>query len=46
VGVEADAHRAALHRRLLPGGRKMLVYSGLALLPLALFVLMLLLAHR
>jgi hypothetical protein len=30
----------------LPGGRKMLLYAGLALLPIMLFGLMLLLARR
>ncbi len=46
VGVDGGEHRASLHRRLLPDGRKLLLYSGLALVPVVLFVLMLLLAHR
>jgi serine/threonine-protein kinase len=46
VGVEEGARRPLLGRRWLPGGRKLLLYAGLALAPLALFVLMLLLAKR
>jgi serine/threonine-protein kinase len=46
VGVEEGAHRPSLHGWLFPGGRKMLLYAGLTLVPLALFVLMLLLARR
>jgi serine/threonine protein kinase len=46
VGVDEGARRPASFRRRLPGGRKMLLYAGLALAPVALFVLMLLLAHR
>jgi hypothetical protein len=30
----------------LPGGRKMLLYAGLALVPVVLFVVMLVLARR
>jgi serine/threonine-protein kinase len=45
VGVDEDARRPAFHRRL-PGGKKMLLYAGLALAPLVLFVLMLLMARR
>ena len=44
VGV--DESRPSLHARILPGGRKMLLYAGMALVPVALFVLMLLLARR
>ncbi len=46
VGVEEGARRPMLRRRFLPGGRKLLLYAGLALAPVALFVLMLLLARR
>ncbi len=47
VGVEEGEHRAALRRGWrLPATRKMLLYAGLALLPVALFVLMLLIARR
>jgi serine/threonine-protein kinase len=46
VGVEEDDHRSALHGLHLPGTRKMLLYAGLMLAPLALFALMLLLARR
>jgi len=45
VGVD-DARRPALHKRLLPGGKKLLLYAGLALAPIVLFVLMLLMARR
>ncbi len=44
VGVDEDARRPALHKRL--GGKKMLLYAGLALAPLVLFVLMLLMARK
>jgi serine/threonine-protein kinase len=47
VGVEVGARRlVVLRARGLPGGRKMLLYAGLALAPIALFLLMLLLAKR
>jgi serine/threonine-protein kinase len=46
VGVDEGERRPMVRRRLLPGGRKMLLYVGLALAPLALFVIMLLLARR
>jgi serine/threonine-protein kinase len=45
VGVDEGARRPAGGLRL-PGGRKMLLYSALALVPIVLFVLMLLLARR
>jgi serine/threonine-protein kinase len=45
VGVEDGARRPALRGRIFPGGRKMLLYAGLALVPVALFGLMLLLAR-
>lgn len=44
VGVNDDARRPALHKRL--GSKKMLLYAGLALMPLILFAVMLLLARR
>ncbi len=47
VGIEEGEHRTALRRGWrLPATRKMLLYAGLALLPIALFALMLLLARR
>ena len=46
VGVEEGVRRPSLRGRWLPGGRKMLLYAGLALLPIMLFGLMLLLARR
>ncbi len=46
VGVEAGSRRQPLHKRFLPGGKKMLLYAGLALIPVAMFVVMLLLAKR
>jgi serine/threonine-protein kinase len=45
VGVEDGVRRLALRRRIFPGGRKMLLYAGLALVPVVLFGLMLLLAR-
>jgi eukaryotic-like serine/threonine-protein kinase len=45
VGVEEGVRRPSLHQRL-PAGRKMLVYVGLALVPLLLFALMVMLAHH
>jgi hypothetical protein len=35
-----------LHQRLSLGGRKMLLYAGLALVPLLIFGLMVMLARR
>ncbi len=46
VGVEEGTRRPALHQRLMPGGRKLLLYAGLALVPLLLFALMVILARR
>jgi len=46
VGAEDGARRPALHQRLFPGGRKMLLYVGLALVPILIFGLMVLLARR
>jgi serine/threonine-protein kinase len=45
VGVEEGERRPALRGRGLPGRRKMLLYAGLALVPVLLFGLMLLLAR-
>jgi serine/threonine-protein kinase len=46
VGIDDGEHRIVLRGLRLPGMRKMLLYAGLALIPLALFALMLLLARR
>jgi serine/threonine-protein kinase len=46
VGVEEGGRRLALHQRIFPGGRKMLLYACLALVPLLLFGLMVILARR
>ncbi|MDR3727475.1 MAG: serine/threonine-protein kinase [Terracidiphilus sp.] len=46
VGVEDEGRRPLRLGRGLPGGRKLLLYAGLALLPIALFALMLLLARH
>jgi serine/threonine-protein kinase len=46
VGVEEGDRRPALRGRVLPGGRNMLLYAGLTLVPVLLFALMLLLARR
>jgi serine/threonine-protein kinase len=46
VGVEEEARRPFLSLKGLPGGRKLLLYACLALLPVVLFALMLLLAKR
>jgi serine/threonine-protein kinase len=46
VGVEEGKRRSVLHGLGLPRARRMLLYAGLALVPIALFVLMLLLARR
>jgi serine/threonine protein kinase len=46
VGVDDGARRPALHRRLMLDGRKLLLYAGLALLPVAVFVTMLLMARH
>jgi len=45
VGVD-DEHRKISAGLRLPGARKMLLYAGLALVPVAIFVLMLLMAKR
>ena len=46
VGVEDGVHRPTLHQRLVPGGRKMLMYAMLALVPILIFGLMIVLAKR
>ena len=46
VGVDGRDRRPALLRRRLPDTKKMLLYAGLALVPVLLFVVMLLLARR
>jgi serine/threonine protein kinase len=46
VGVEEGARRPALHQRIFPGGRKMLLYAGLVLVPILIFGLMVMLARR
>jgi serine/threonine protein kinase len=47
VGVdEANEHGPVLRGMKLPGARRMLLYAGLALVPIAIFVLMVVLARR
>ena len=46
VGVATGEQGPGLRRRRLPRGRKMLLYAGLALVPVVLLVVMLLLARR
>jgi serine/threonine-protein kinase len=46
VGVEDRERRPALGRLRLPGARKMLLYVGLALVPILIFGLMVVLARR
>jgi serine/threonine-protein kinase len=46
VGVEEDERRLSLGGLRLPGARKLMLYAGLALVPIVLFALMLLLARR
>jgi serine/threonine-protein kinase len=46
VGVEEDERRLSLGGLRLPGARKLMLYAGLALVPIVLFGLMLLLARR
>jgi serine/threonine-protein kinase len=46
VGVEEDERRLSLGGLRLPGARKLMLYAGLALAPIVIFVLMLLLARR
>jgi serine/threonine-protein kinase len=46
VGVEDSAHRSVLRGRRFFRNKKMLLYAGLTLVPVVLFVVMLLLARR
>jgi serine/threonine-protein kinase len=46
IGVDEGGRRPALYKRISLGGRKMLLYASLALVPLLLFGLMVILAHR
>jgi eukaryotic-like serine/threonine-protein kinase len=46
VGVDEGARRPALHKRLGLNPAKLALYAGLALVPIALFVMMLLLARH
>jgi len=46
VGVEDEERRPALRGMKLPHARRMLLYAGLALVPIAIFVLMMALARR
>ena len=46
VGVDDSERRTVLGGFRLPGGRKMLLYAGLGLIPVVLFGLMLILAKR
>jgi serine/threonine protein kinase len=46
VGLDEGARRPALRDRLIPGGRKMLLYAGLVLVPILIFGLMMILARH
>ncbi len=46
VGAGDREHQPSLHRRIFPSTQKMLLYAGLALIPVALFFVMLLMARR
>jgi hypothetical protein len=46
VGVEEEGRRPLRLKQGLPGGRRLLLYAAMAMLPLALFGLMLLLARH
>jgi serine/threonine-protein kinase len=46
VGVDDDERRPSLRSRLSLNGARLAIYAGLALIPVALFVVMLLLARR
>ena len=46
VGVEGEARRPPLRQRLFPGGRKLMMYAALALVPILIFGLMIMLAKR
>ena len=46
VGVEEGRRGVALHKRMSLGGRKMMLYAGLVLVPILIFGLMIVLARR
>ena len=46
VGVDDGARHPVRLGLRLPGGRKMLLYAGLALVPILIFVLMVMLAGK
>jgi serine/threonine-protein kinase len=46
VGVEAGARAPILASMKLPNARRLLLYAGLALVPIAIFVVMMVLARR
>jgi serine/threonine-protein kinase len=46
VGVEDGTRRISLRKRMFPSGRKMLLYTALALVPILIFGLMLILARQ
>jgi serine/threonine-protein kinase len=46
VGVDDGASRPSAQRGKLPNARRMLLYAGLALAPIAIFALMVMLARR
>jgi serine/threonine-protein kinase len=46
VGIETGEHRPIRLGRFATSGRKLALYAGLAFVPLALFVVMLLMARR
>jgi serine/threonine-protein kinase len=46
VGVEEGRRGVALHKRMSLGGRKMMLYAGLVLVPILIFGLMMVLARR
>jgi serine/threonine-protein kinase len=46
VGVEEGARRPSLRKWRMPGGRKMILYVGLALVPILLFGLMIVMAGK
>jgi serine/threonine-protein kinase len=46
VGVDEGARRPALHHRLMVDRKKLLLYAGLALVPILIFGLMVMLARR
>jgi serine/threonine-protein kinase len=46
IGVEDDARRPPLRQRMIPEGRKLLMYAALAMVPILIFGLMIMLAKR